>query len=201
MAREYLIELDVIEGHKPLTGADVPASALKPYGWRSIGAKGPTGSKYKGGTFTNKSGETIVAMRLKANKAGDTLNVTPESVGRLFGTVWLKNDGKEVLFLDGNIPPYNGMHPDVGLFWMYVPRNEDNDLASCDKCHYEHPQSACLDSCPFTGQVFKKNPPPPSVALWTKIKQDERLVSKHWKALLSACPSNFRDIRVYAESA
>jgi hypothetical protein len=27
------------------------------------------------------------------------------------------------------------------------------------------------------------------------------LVSKHWKALLSACPSNFRDIRVYAESA
>src|SRR5580692_11254746 len=68
MAREYLIEIDVIEGHKPLTGADVPASALKPYGWRSIGAKGPTGSKYKGGTFTNKSGETIVAMRLKANK-------------------------------------------------------------------------------------------------------------------------------------
>jgi hypothetical protein len=193
MPREYSIEFDILEGHNPNTGATIGEQSLRPYGWRSIGAT-------RGGRFANGSGVTLVAISLKANKPGDTFKVIPEYAGRLFDTVWLKNDHTEVHFMDGNIPVSDGVNPDVGAFWMRVPRNDSADITACDRCHIASAGAGCLDQCPFTGQVFSSNPPAPTTSDWTKIKGERDSLNATWQSLMSACPSAFREIQAYGES-
>src|SRR5204863_2304157 len=139
------------------------------------------GGTRKGGRFTNKTGGRITAIYLKANKTGDTFKVVADASERLFDTVWLKNDKTEVYFMDGNIPVFDGTHPDLGVFWMYVTRNEEDDIRACSKCHFDNPTKPCIDACPFTGQVFEKNPPEPPAQQWTKIKGSQTHLKAKWK--------------------
>ena len=194
MPREFTIEFDVLAGHHPNTGATLGEEILNPYGWRSIGAS-------KGGRFSNQTGGVIAALYLKANNAGDALKIAPESAGSLFATVWLKNDGKEALFMDANIPVSSDLRSDIGAFWMRVPRNDDGDIQNCDDCHAQSPNSGCEQNCPFTGQVFRKNPPDPTAGGWKKIKGAFDRLGPRWRSLMAACPSAFRDIQCYGESA
>src|SRR5438552_2963448 len=117
MARAFKIEFDTLPGHNPNTGATSSAAMLNPYGWRSIGAT-------RGGRFANQTGGVVRAISLKANNPGDTFDITPESGGRLFATVWLKNDQTEAIFMDANIPVNPGGGSTTGVFWMRVPRND-----------------------------------------------------------------------------
>ncbi len=181
MPQAYLIEFDLLDGHTPSTGATLEASELAATGWRSIGAR-------TGGRFTNNTGVVIRAIYLKTNLAGDTFTITAASAGRLFDTVWLKNDHTEAYFLDGHIASGPGI-PASAAFWMRVPPNSDDEIATCDGG----------GACPFTGQLFESNPPDPTGNGWTKVKSVRRGDAR-WQRLVSACPSLYRDITVYGES-
>jgi hypothetical protein len=182
MASAYLIEFDVLAGHHPGTGATLSNDVLVASGWRSIGDP-------DGGRFTNQTGGPLRAIYLKTNSPGDRFTVTAASAGRLFDTVWLKNDNTEVYFLDGHIPN-NTTIPNLSAFWMRVPPNSDSEIQQCDSG----------GSCPFTGQAFAENPPPPSGASWIKIKSGRLAANEKWDRLYSACPSVLRNIGAYAES-
>jgi hypothetical protein len=158
MARVYTIEFDLLDGHSPNTSGEIDASALQPIGWRSIGE--PTGA-----AIQNKTGASLTACYLKTNKPGDTFAVAAQSAGRLFGTVWLKNDHTEVYFMGASTIA------DGRSFWMRVPRNDQADIDACNQCQFDPPAADpnCLASCPFTGQVFPSDPPDPSTMLWTKL--------------------------------
>jgi hypothetical protein len=183
MPQAYLIEFDVLAGHQPSTGATLTPDVLEPSGWRSIGAA-------TGGRFTNQTGVAIRAIHLKTNNAGDTFTVTAASAGRLFDTVWVKNDGTEAYFHDGHIPNNDGI-PVFGAFWMRVPANTRAEIDNCDQ----------NGVCPFTGQVFERNPPDPAGGAWTKVNSARDGLEEKWLRLFSACPSEYRDIKVYGETA
>jgi len=183
MAREYLIEFDILEGHNPQTGATLVEAMLQKSGWRSIGSP-------SGGQFTNSTGVTLTAVYLKSNNPGDTLKVTADSGGRLFNTVWAKNDNTEAYFMDGNIPVSDGTNPNAGVFWMRVPRNSSSDISKCDN----------QGICPFTGQLFKVNPPAPAGQDWTKIRSSSDDLDETWRGLIAASPSAFREVDVYGVS-
>jgi hypothetical protein len=182
MAHEYLIEFDIMEGHNPQTGATLTEELLQKSGWRSIGSP-------SGGQFVNNTGVPLTAIYIKTNNSGDTFKITADSAGRLFNTVWLKDDRTEAYFKDGNIPVSDGSNPNVGVFWMRVPRNSSTDISKCDN----------QGICPFTGQLFKDSPADPGPG-WTKVKSSHDALDGKWKALISACPSDFREIDVYGES-
>lgn len=192
MPRAFKIEFDILQGHNPNTGAVIPAELLNPYGWRSIGAS-------RGGRFANRTGGVMTAISIKANNAGDTLDVTPESGGRLFPTIWLKNDATEAIFSDANIPINPSSGSTTGVFWMRVPRNDEEDLARCDDCH-QKTGGSCEAQCPFTGQAFQRNPPDPPSGGWRKLRSDFRNMDERWKSLMAACPSTFREIQIYGHS-
>jgi hypothetical protein len=183
MPSEYQIEFDILAGHQPGTGATLTEDVLKPSGWRSIGAS-------TGGRFTNRTGGPIKAIYIKTNKAGDTFRVTAESAGRLFDTVWLKTDNTEVYFLDGHVPNSTGI-PNLGAFWMRVPANTTSEIEDCDQ----------NGVCPFNGQVFSENPADPTGPGWARIKSARTGLSDRWRSLFAACPSDYREIIVYGESA
>lgn len=192
MPRAFKIEFDILQGHNPNTGAVISAELLNPYGWRSIGAS-------RGGRFANRTGGILTAISIKVNKAGDTLDVTPEAGGRLFPTIWLKNDATEAIFLDGHIPVNPNGSSTTGVFWMRVPRNDEEDLSRCTDCH-QQTSGACEAQCPFTGQAFQSNPPDPPAAEWRKIRADFRTLDERWRSLMAACPSTFREIQAYGDS-
>ena len=118
MAHEYLIEFDIMEGHSPGTGATLTEDLLQKTGWRSIGSP-------SGGQFVNNTGVTLTAVYIKTNNAGDTFKITADSAGRLFNTVWAKDDGTEAYFKDGNIPISDGSSPNVGVFWILAENRSD----------------------------------------------------------------------------
>ncbi len=182
MGRVYAVEFDLLAGHQPETGATLDNSVLQPSGWRSIGDSG-------GGRFTNQTGGPLRAIYLKTNNSGDTFSITPASAGRLFDTIWLKNDSTEVYFLDGHIP--NGSTiSNLAAFWMRVPPNPDTEIQQCDSG----------GGCPFTGQAFALNPADPAGPTWAKIKSRRNVANAKWDRLHSASPSAFRDIKAYAET-
>jgi hypothetical protein len=183
MARAFKIEFDTLPGHNPNTGATLSAAMLNPYGWRSIGAT-------RGGQFANQTGGDITSISLKANNPGDTFDIIPESAGRLFATVWLKNDQTETIFMDANIPVNPRASSTTGVFWMRVPRNDEDDIDRCDN----------QGQCPFRGKVFPRNPPDPPASSWRRIRSDFRTLNDRWRALMAACPSEFREIQTYGES-
>jgi hypothetical protein len=183
MANVYKIEFDILTGHQPGTGATLPPDVLQPTGWRSIGAA-------TGGRFTNRTGGAIKAVHLKTNNAGDTFNITPDSAGQLFDTVWLKSDNTEAYFFDGHVPNSTGI-PNLGAFWMRVPPNSDDEISNCDQ----------NGVCPFTGQVYAENPADPTGPGWSKIKSARAGLDEKWRGLFAATPSDYRNISVYGESA
>jgi hypothetical protein len=183
MSNSYTIEFDTLPGHQPGTGATLGQDVLQPSGWRSIGDPG-------GGSFTNSTGGPLRAIYLKANNPGDTFTITAASAGKLFDTVWLKNDNTEVYFLDGHVPNSNTI-PNLSAFWMRVPPNPDSEIQQCDSG----------GACPFTGQAFAVDPPDPVGPAWNKIKSGAGAANEKWARLLSASPSAFRDIRAYAEAS
>lgn len=202
MPRQFKIEFDNLQGHSPSTGATIGAEQLNPYGWRSIGAS-------KGGRFANRTGGILRAIHIKTNKPGDTLGVTPESGGGLFPTIWFKNDLTEAIFMDANVPINPSPASKTGAFWMHVPRNDQQDIEYCDACHdVTKPQppctnnqgGPCLECCPFTGQVFRNNPPDPPAANWQKIRSDLQRMKPQWRELMTVCPSSFRSIQAYGET-
>ena len=176
-ASEFFIEFDTLAGHNPGTGATLGSSTLNPVGWRSIGAA-------NGGRFINRCGRTIKAIHLKVNVASHRFRVTSDSGGRLFATVWVKNDGSEAYFLDGNVP-------NAGAFWMRVPANSQAEIQQCDN----------QQMCPFNGQVFNENPPAPTGPEWTQVRSTLQGVEGVWRDLIVACPSEWRDVRIYGESS
>jgi hypothetical protein len=183
MSVAYHIEFDILPGHNPGTGATLGNDVLQPSGWRSIGDP-------NGGSFNNQTGGPLRAIYLKTNKAGDTFVITAASAGRLFDTLWLKEDDTEALFLDAHIPSKNNV-PNLASFWMRVPPNSDAELQQCDSG----------GGCPFTGQAFAENPPDPAGSAWKKIKSSRFTADDKWLRLHHACPSVFRDIKAYAESS
>jgi hypothetical protein len=182
MGNSYLIEFDTLPGHQPGTGATLDNSVLQPTPWRSIGDQ-------DGGAFSNQTGGPLRAIYLKTNNPGDTFTVTAASAGRLFDTVWLKNDNTEVYFLDGHVPNQSTI-PNLSAFWMRVPPNSDGEIQQCDSG----------GSCPFTGQAFAEDPPNPVGPTWTKIKSGRQARGDKWARLVSASPSAYRDLTAYAES-
>lgn len=174
---EYLIEFDTLAGHTPGTGATLSSVVLQPYGWRSIGDA-------NGGRSLNRTGKTIRAIQLKCSSASNKLKVTADSGGRLFPTVWVKDDGSEALFLGGNVPS------STGAFWMRVPRNTQSEIQQCDAQRI----------CPFSGQAFDANPPEPTEPGWTKVSSATASPSDQWKHLVDATPSEYREIQSYGES-
>jgi hypothetical protein len=157
MPRQYTLEFDLLDGHSPNTNGGIDNSAFQPVGWRSIGE--PTGA-----TISNGTGSALSACYLKTNKPGDTFKVAASSAGRLFKTIWLKNDLTEVYFMGAAIA-------DGDNFWMRVPKNDQADIDACNQCQFDPPGNDpnCLAACPFTGQVFAKDPPAPPPGQWTKI--------------------------------
>jgi hypothetical protein len=157
MPQQYTLEFDLLDGHSPNTNGEIDNNAFNPVGWRSIGE--PTGA-----AISNASGSALTACYMKANKQGDTFSVTAASAGRLFRTIWLKNDLTEVYFMGGNIAGN-------AVFWMRVPPNSQSDINACNQCQFNPPSTDpnCVTSCPFTGQVFPHDPPPPPSGSWTQI--------------------------------
>lgn len=181
VATDYLIEFDVLAGHTPGTSATLGSEVLMPYGWRSIGSS-------SGARLTNQTGVTIRAIHLKTNVVGDKFVVNAASAGKLFATVWVKTDGTEAYFMDGNIPYKPG--PTTGKCWMRVPPNTDLEIKTCDT----------TGVCPFNGQVYSQNPAEPTGQDWKKVKGLSSDMSPEWKSLMAACPSDLRNIKAYGES-
>lgn len=177
----YLVEFDTLAGHNPGTGAILPPVVLSLTGWRSIGNS-------EGGRFINRTGRILRAIYLKVNSGANSFTVTPASGGRLFDTIWVKQDVgggiSEAYFLDGNIPNA------IGAFWMRIPRNTTQEIQDCD----------AGTACPFSGQAFDHNPSVPSDGTWKKIRSATAPQDARWAGLLSATPSEYRAIDAYAES-
>lgn len=173
---EFFIEFDTLAGHNPGTGATLGSTVFSPVGWRSIGDA-------NGGRFTNRSNRTLKAIHLKVNSAAHRFRVTSDSGGRLFGSVWVKTDGSEAYFLDGNVPNNRA-------FWMRVPPNSNAEIQRCDS----------QGMCPFNGQAFEENPAPPTGPEWTQVRSSFEGIEGRWRDLLLACPSEWREIRIYGES-
>jgi hypothetical protein len=192
MPRAFTIEFDLLSGHHTTSKASIGELGLNPYGWRSIG-------NTNGARIYNASGGVLTAIYLKTNNPGDTFTVTPDSGGSLFLTIWLKNDNTEAYFMDAHIPVITDP-TSYGSFWMKVPPSDADDLTRCDDCHNQQPTSGCIQSCPFTGQVFRSNPPDPPAASWKKVKGALNRMNDRWRSLMAACPSSFREIQIYFES-
>lgn len=176
----YLIEFDTLAGHSPGTGATLPQQVLSPTGWRSIGNP-------QGGRFINQTGGAIRAIHLAVNGSANAFQVTPASGGRLFTTIWVKQTApgvvSEVYFMGANVPNF-------GAFWMRVPPNTQPEIQQCD----------AGQACPFTGQVFAQNPPPPTGAGWTQLSARAPAQSPLWADLIAATPSEYRQIDAYGET-
>jgi len=178
MGADYQIEFDTLPGHTPGTGATLTSIVLSPFGWRSIGDPG-------GGRFVNRTGGVVKAIHLKTSDSTHRFVVTAASGGRLFDTVWAKDDGSEAYFMDANIPNI------TGVFWMRVPANTDVEIERCDTGQ----------GCPFSGQAFPNNPADPTGPGWTRLRAAPDPPDDRWRALRQATPSEYRDIQAYGESS
>ncbi len=185
---QFRVDFDILTGHTPGTRATLTSDVLQPMGWRSIGAKNTAGDLV-GGLFRNSTGVTLKAIHLKTLKQGYTFDIDAASGGKLFDTIWLKNDNTDAYFLDANIPDYNA-NPSAGRFWMLVPPNTSAEIDDCDSGQ----------ECPFLGQAYAQNPADPVGAEWTRIKWVHQGLNPRFLALRNATPSASREIDLYGES-
>lgn len=136
-----------------------------------------------GAAITNTSGGVVMAVRVKALN-GDTFKRNLNAGGHLFGNVWRKSDGTEMIFNDafgGTGIPINK------VVWNRVsPRTPTNP--------YEN----------LRGQISTANFEVPQDGAWEPMtlgpiapaaKQTEA-----WTGLLRSLPARYQDIVVYGES-
>ena len=88
------------------------------------------------------------------------------------------------LFLGANIQNL------LGVFWMRVPRNTTAEIQQCDSGQ----------GCPFTGQAFADDLPEPTGGDWIEHRQSPIPIDDRWRALRFATPSEYRNIKAYAEN-
>jgi hypothetical protein len=176
----FLIEFDTPTGHTTATNVPLTPPVLQLVGWRSIGNP-------QGGRFINQTGKVLRAAYLKIENATNSFQITPQSGGRLFPTIWVKPDASggvsEVYFLDGHVLQF-------GAFWMRVPANTPTEIQDCDT----------QQACPFSGRVFEQNPPIPQGAGWVQLNTANPLPAGHFANLLAATPSEFRGIDLYGDA-
>jgi hypothetical protein len=172
-ADAWPVRFDVMDDHHPQGWREIYDSSLQWNLW-------PSTSKQGGSEILNSTGIDIVAIHVKVDKddhPDDRFLVDATSGGSLFTEIWKKTDDHgitEVIFIGG--PVLNGRS-----FWSLVPQTGGSR---------------------FWGLASSQPLPHPSAEGWTKVTS--KLAEKTpvlWKDLIAACPPEYRNIKVYGDSA
>ena len=135
--------------------------------WRSVGEQ-------RGVNIRNTSGRTIVGIHIRTLREADRF-VLPATFDSFFLKVWLKKDGREVIYNGGNIP--RGSE-----FYTKVSRTNDFPRKILD------------------GKLSDTDFPIDNPEEWDLVHDGTKGLSESWNEFLPACPSHLRQIELYARN-